>query len=133
MSSLKFMLDTDTVSYVLRNEGNAAAQLTAHLPSEVCISVITLSELRFGAEKRKSRKLNALIDTFVAAVEPMPFDAAAAATFGRVRAGLESKGRPIGLLDALIASHALSLGVALVTNNARHFSGIPGLRTVNWA
>jgi tRNA(fMet)-specific endonuclease VapC len=133
VSSRKFMLDTDTVSYVLRNQGNAAAHLTSHLPSEICISVITLSELRFGAEKRKSRKLHSLIDTFVAAVEPLPFDAVAAAAFGRVRAGLESKGRPIGLLDALIASHALSLDVALVTNNARHFSGVPGLRTANWS
>jgi tRNA(fMet)-specific endonuclease VapC len=133
MSSRKFLLDTDMVSYVLRNHGNAAAHLTSHLPSEVCISTITLSELRFGAEKRKSKKLHALIDTFVAAVEPLPFDSAAATSFGRVRAALESKGRPIGLLDALIASHALSLQLTLVTNNARHFNGVPGLRTVNWS
>jgi tRNA(fMet)-specific endonuclease VapC len=133
VSVRKFMLDTDTVSYVLRGIGDASRKLLARKPSEVCISAITLAELRFGAEKRRSKKLHSVIESFVSGVSVAPFDAAAAAYFGRVRAGLESRGRPIGVLDAMIGAHAISLGLVLVTNNAKHYSGVPGLRTDNWA
>jgi len=128
-----FMLDTDTVSLYLRNNGSVVSRLAAHKPSEVCLSSITLGELRFGAEKRRSKRLHGIIDTFAAAVAVLPFDAAAAAMFGKVRAHLESKGTPIGTLDTLIAAHALALELALVTNNTRHFSRVRGLRTENWA
>ncbi len=127
-----FLLDTDTVSYVLRGQGPAATKLTSHQPSEVCISTLTLSELRFGAERRRSRRLHKLIDVFIASVDVAPFDAASAAAYGRVQAALESKGTPIGTLDTLIASHALALNLTLVSNNLRHFSKVRGLKIVNW-
>lgn len=132
MSDRKFMLDTDTVSFVLRGEGDAGAQLIAHAPSEICLSSISLSELRFGADKRRSKRLHNLIDTFTATIEVVPFDAAAAAIFGRVCAALESKGTPIGTLDTLIAAHAVSLNLVLVTNNTKHFKRVRGLKTLNW-
>ncbi|MGC4089960.1 MAG: PIN domain-containing protein [Polyangiaceae bacterium] len=132
MKGRRFMLDTDTVSFVLRGQGEAAAQLTAHAPSEVCLSSISLSELRFGADKRRSKRLHRLIDTFTDTIEVVPFDAAAAAIFGRVCSALQSKGTPIGTLDTLIAAHAISLDLALVTNNTKHFKQVRGLKTLNW-
>ncbi|HKQ20309.1 MAG TPA: PIN domain-containing protein [Candidatus Eisenbacteria bacterium] len=129
----RFMLDTDTVSFVLRNEGAAASNLSAHRPSEICLSSITLCELRFGADKRRSKRIHGMIDGFVATIEALPFDSAAAAMFGKVRASLESKGTPIGMFDTLIAAHALALDLTLVTNNTRHFSNVRGLRAENWS
>jgi len=129
----RFMLDTDTVSLYLRNDGSVVSRLSAHKPSELCLSSITLGELRFGADRRRSRRIHRMIDTLTASIDALPFDSAAAAMFGRVRANLESKGTPIGALDTLIGAHALVLDLTLVTNNTKHFSQVPGLRTENWA
>jgi len=126
------MLDTDSVSFILRGKGAVGANLTAHAPSAVCLSAISLSELRFGAEKRRSRRLHRLIDTFVTTVDVVPFDAVAAALFGRLCAYLDGTGTPIGVLDTLIAAHAMSLHLTLVSNNTKHFTRVKGLKTVNW-
>lgn len=128
-----FLLDTDTVSFILRGQGAAGARLLECQPSEVAISSLTLGELRFGAERRRSRKLHGIIDTFVGSVQVLPFDSECASAYGRVQAALEAKGAPIGTLDTLIASHALALGVTLVTNNQKHFSKVRGLKLVNWS
>lgn len=132
MTERRFMLDTDTISFVLRGQGHAAAQLIRHSPSEVCLSAISLSELRFAADKRRSKRLHALIDTFTETIEVLPFDAIAAASFGRICASLTTKGTPIGTFDTLIAAHALSLNLSLVTNNTKHFKHVRGLKTQNW-
>jgi tRNA(fMet)-specific endonuclease VapC len=132
MSDRRFMLDTDTVSFILRGQGAAADNLTAHAPSEICLSAISLSELRFGAERRRSKRLHRLIDTFVASVNVVPFDSDAAAAFGHLCATFETRGTPIGVLDTLIAGHALSLNLTLVTNNTKHFRRVPRLKTANW-
>jgi len=132
MTGREFMLDTDTVSFVLRGEGEAGANLTARAPSEICISSISLAELRFGAEKRRSKRLHRLIDVFTATIEVVSFDSTAATVFGRICSGLQSKGTPIGTLDTLIAAHALSLELTLVTNNTKHFKQVRDLKTENW-
>lgn len=126
------MLDTDIVSYSLRGIGHISSRLLEHLPSECCVSSISLAELRFGAAKRKSRKLTGLIDTFVGAVGIVAFDEAAAAMFGNIAAALSARGNPIGNFDTLIAAHARSLRLTLVTNNLKHFSQVEGLRLENW-
>ncbi len=126
------MLDTDTVSFALRGEGKVAERLLARRPSEVCISAISLSELRFGAELKRSRKLHALIDRFIESMEVAPFDAQAADRFGSLAPALRMAGEPIGHMDALIAAHALSLDVTLVTGNARHFGRVAGLKSESW-
>ena len=128
----EFMLDTDTVSWALRGQGAVPTRLLAHRPSQLCISSITLSELRFGADAKASRKLHGLIDTFVLSVAVMPFGQAAADRFGPVASALAKRGEPIGTFDTLIAAHALSLGLILVTNNAKHFQRVGGLKTANW-
>ena len=128
----QYMLDTDTVSFALRGQGRVAARLLEHRPSELCVSSITLAELRYGAERRRSRRLHRLISTFVDAIEIMPFDQSAASRFATVAAALARRGEPIGTLDTLMAAHALSLRLTLVTNNTRHFARVAGLATENW-
>ena len=130
--TLEYMLDTDTVSYLLRGFGKVGARLLQHQPSQCCISSISLAELRFGAAKRKSKKLDAIIEAFASSINVMPFDDKAASVFGNIAAALVSKGTPIGDFDTLIAAHARSLGLILVTNNDRHFQLVKGLRTENW-
>jgi tRNA(fMet)-specific endonuclease VapC len=130
--SFAYMLDTDTVSFALRGHSNVGARILTHKPSELCMSALTLAELRFGADKRGSRKLHRLIDTFAASVCPLPFDAEAAVVFGRVTASLVSKGTPIGTLDSLIAAHAISSKLVLVTNNTKHFARVPRLAHESW-
>jgi tRNA(fMet)-specific endonuclease VapC len=129
---LKFLLDTDSVSYALRGEGRVAEQIRAHRPSELALSAITLAELRFGAERRGSRRLHRLIDAFVGDVSVVPFDQEAADRFGKVASALLSKGTPIGALDTMIAARALQLGLTLVTRNLRHFRRVRGLEVVDW-
>jgi len=128
----QYMLDTDTVSFALRGQGRVAARLLEHRPSELCLSSITLAELRYGAEARGSRKLHRLISTFVDAIEIMSFDQSAAGRFATVAAALARRGEPIGTFDSLMAAHALSLRLTLVTNNTRHFARVAGLTTENW-
>lgn len=131
--TLEFMLDTDTVSWALRGQGAVSTRVLEHRPSQICISSITLAELRFGAEAKKSRKLHGLIATFVSSVAVMPFDHVAADRFGPVANALAKRGEPIGAFDTLIAAHALSCDLTLVTNNTRHFQRVVGLKLSNWA
>ena len=128
----KYMLDTDTVSFALRGRGAVASRLLEHRPSKICISSITLAELRFGAEARRSRKLHRLIDTFAGSVTVIPFDQPAADRFAPVAAALARRGEPIGTFDTLMAVHALSRGLTFVTNNSKHFQRVGGLKIENW-
>jgi tRNA(fMet)-specific endonuclease VapC len=127
------MLDTDSVSFALRGEGKVGVRILEHRPSELCVSSITVAELRYGASRRNSAKLHQLIDAFISNVAVMPFDDICAAHFGEIASELAAQGAPIGQFDALIAAHALTLGVTLVTNNTKHFMRVNGLNIVNWA
>jgi tRNA(fMet)-specific endonuclease VapC len=127
------MLDTDSVSYVLRGQGKVSARMVEHRPSELCISSITLARLRYGAGRRESAKLHHMIDRFSGIVAVMPFDETCAMQFGLIASDLAERGTPIGDLDAMIAAHALTLEVTLVTNNVKHFDRVRGLNLVNWA
>ncbi len=128
-----FMLDTDTVSFALRGEGQVGSRLLEHRPSDICISSITLRELRYGAAHRRSRKLHRLLDTFIGDVSVLAFDRAAGDRFGNIAASLASAGTPIGGFDTMVAAHALAADLVLVTNNTKHFSRADGLRTDNWS
>jgi tRNA(fMet)-specific endonuclease VapC len=128
----KFMLDTDSVSFALRGQGSVAARIVDHRPSEICISAVTLAELRYGADRRQSKRLHALIDAFISNVAVMPFDDVCATQFGLVASDLAERGSPIGELDALIAAHAMALDLTLVTNNVKHFERVGGLDVENW-
>ena len=129
----RYLLDTDTVSYALRGEGQVAARLLDHQPSDLCISSITSAELNFGAEAKRSQKLRRAIRSFTKDVTVVPFDEACAERFGVVAAALATRGEPIGVYDTLVAAQALCLGLTVVTNNTRHFSRVPRLAVENWA
>ena len=129
----RFMLDADTVSYALRGQGQVGARILDHQPSELCISSITWAELRFGAEAKRSQKLRRAIQAFAKDVAVVPFDQAAADKFALVAAALARRGKPIGSFDTLVAAHALSLGLTVVTNNTKHFGRVPKLSVENWA
>jgi tRNA(fMet)-specific endonuclease VapC len=129
----RYMLDADTVSYALRGQGQVGARLLEHQPSELCISAITLAELNFGAEAKRSQKIRRAIRRFIRGVAVVPFDEAAAERFAVVAAALARRGQPIGLYDTLVAAQALCLGLTVVTNNTRHFSRVPSLAIENWA
>src|SRR5262245_44906026 len=93
---LRYMLDTDTVSFALRGVGEVGDHLLRQPPSSVCMSAITVAELRYGAERRRSRKLHRLIDDFASSVLTLSFDDAAASRFGEIASELAARGSQIG-------------------------------------
>jgi tRNA(fMet)-specific endonuclease VapC len=127
-----YMLDTNAVSYALRGKGQVASRVRARAPSDLCVSAITVAELRYGADKLGSAKLHALIDTFVANVVAQPFGQFEATRYGKLAAELAAAGTPIGQFDTLIAAHALALGLILVTSNTKHFATVSGLTIEDW-
>lgn len=127
------MLDTNAVSDAIKDlNGSVANRLRGTSTGECCMSIVSLAELRFGAAKVGSDRLWRKVDGFLAIAPALPFDHPAEVTYAKVRADLERRGRPIGPLDLLIASHALSLDLTLVTANIREFSRVPGLKVENW-
>lgn len=107
--------------------------LKAYKPEEICISSITYSELRHGVEKSQARDRNEVALTlFLSAIDILPFDTKAAEEYGRIRAFLEKQGTPIGPMDMLIAAHAKSNAMTVVTNNTREFQRVPDLPLEDW-
>lgn len=134
MARLSRMLDTNMCIYLIRRRSpEALRRFEGFEVGEVGVSVITVSELRYGVEKSGRPEQNrGALEQFLLSLEVMSFDLDATASYGRIRATLEWRGTPIGPLDTLIAAHALSLGVTLVTNNTREFERVPGLQTEDW-
>jgi tRNA(fMet)-specific endonuclease VapC len=131
---LEFMLDTNICIYVIRNRPAALRERFDQLAEALCISTITLGELLYGVEKSARRNQNfQAVEQFTARLEVLPFAARAATHFGQIRAELTRVGTPCGAYDMLIAAHARSEGLMLVTNNVREFQRMPGLRLDNWA
>lgn len=128
-----FALDTNTVSYFLRNEGRVAEKLLARAPSSIALPSVVLYELVYGAGRSAvPRGLLARLDDFIASVTVLPLDQEAARVAARLRLELERAGSPIGPLDVLIAGTALAHRATLVTRNVREFSRVTGLRVVDW-
>lgn len=129
-----WMLDTDIcIALIKRQPLELIGRLKKHKPGDVAISSITLAELCFGVSKsRQAEKNRTALDQFLIPLEILAFDDAAAESYGRIRAALETDGTPIGPLDTLIASHAVSANATIVTNNVREFSRVEGLRVENW-
>ncbi len=128
------MLDTNICVGLLRGRApEAFRRLQHHQPDDIGISSITLAELQYGVAKSARPQKNAtLLAQFCVPLAILLFDSVAAETYGSVRADLERKGTPVGPLDTLIASHALSLDIPLVTNNEREFRRVAGLHVENW-
>jgi tRNA(fMet)-specific endonuclease VapC len=129
---MKFLLDTDTVSYWLRGEGGVVDALKTQRRAEIAISAVTASELELGVARRRSRKLRRIVRDLLTEMPVAPYDLAAARAYGRLANLLLRRGTPIGMADTMIAAHALSLNVTLVTHNTRHFRRVRGLRVEDW-
>lgn len=127
------MLDTNVISDLIKDPmGKVARQLEIEGESSVCSSIIVASELRYGVARSGSKELSLRVDAALSAIEILPFDIPADAQYGKLRAQLTAKGKPIGPNDLLIAAHALSQGLTLVTDNVREFKRAKGLSVVNW-
>ncbi len=131
---MKWMLDTDTcIALINRQPRDLIKRLQTKAVGDVGISSITLAELRHGVAKSARRDQNrAALDRFLLPLDIAAFDDLAADLYGTVRAELETAGTPIGPLDTLIAGHAVSLNVVLVTRNVAEFRRITGLRIEDW-
>lgn len=128
----RYMLDTNMVSHLIKGDHNVRNNVIAVPISDLAISVITEGELLFGlAKKPDAKKLSIVVHEFLIRVDVLPWDSAAAACYGTLRADLQRKGRIVGNLDLLIAAHALSLGIVLITHD-RAFSQIDGLKIEDW-
>jgi tRNA(fMet)-specific endonuclease VapC len=130
---LQYMLDTNICIYVIKNYPSKLRERFNRLAEQLCISSITLAELHYGAEK-SARRLENLqaIEQFSARLDVLSFPAKAAVHFGQIRAEVERLGKPVGPLDMLIGAHARAEGLIVVTNNAREFRRLPGVRVENW-
>lgn len=130
---LKYMLDTDITIYTLNNKPDKVrAEFKKHY-GQICISSITLMELIYGAEKSSNPEKNlSVVEGFAARLDVLPYNSEAAAHSGQLRAELAKTGKPIGPYDQMIAGHARSHGLILVTNNVKEFERVPGLRVENW-
>lgn len=131
---MKLMLDTGICIYLIKQQPPAVLErFLSHAVGEIGLSSVTVAELEYGVSKsRHAAKNRMALGHFMAPLEIAVFDRDAAAAYGRIRAALEQKGTPIGSMDLLIAAHALSLGVRLITNNVREFRRVPGLKVENW-
>lgn len=127
------MLDTDLCIHVLRHRPPALKARFNAEADALCISAVTLGELLLGAEKSARPVENRReVERLAARLEVLPFDEPAAAHFADIRASLERHGMTIGAYDLMIAGHARSRGLVVVTSNLREFGRIEGLRVEDW-
>ncbi|MFZ1097614.1 MAG: type II toxin-antitoxin system VapC family toxin [Xanthobacteraceae bacterium] len=130
---LRYMLDTNICIYVIKNRPAQLRQRFNQLADQLCVSVITLAELIYGAEKSARVQQNLeVVEQFRGRLEVLPFMERAANHYGQLWAELDRAGQRIGIHDMMIGSHARSEGLTVVTNNVREFQRMPGLRFENW-
>ncbi len=129
----RYMLDTCICIYAMKGNKKVIDEWTKHEPEEICISLVTYGELRFGVENSSRREENlAKLQRFLEGVRILELDAATMDEYARLRAALKRQGTPIGDHDVLIAAQANSLDLTLVTHNVREFVRVPGLEVADW-
>ena len=131
---MEYLLDTNICIYIIKQRPiNVFERFKSLSIGSLGISSITLAELQYGIMKSSSPEKNRdALDRFITPLEIIDFDFNATIAYGKIRADLERNGIPIGPLDTLIASHAKSLDLVLVTNNEKEFNRISGLKVENW-
>lgn len=128
------MLDTNICIYTIKQKPvEVLDKFKTEIPNGLCISAVTLAELKHGVEKSIKPERNELaLAQLLSALTVIPFDDLAAIEYGKICAYLQKKGTPIGTMDMLIAATAISADMTLVTNNTREFERIPNLSLENW-
>ena len=131
---IKYMLDTNICIFAINHKPESLVhRIEQCIPGELCISSITFAELLHGVEKSQAVERNRLaLLLFLSKIAILDFDSEAADEYGKLRADLERKGTPIGPMDMLIAGHAKSEQLIVVTNNTREFKRISGLEIQDW-
>ena len=133
MDSLVYLLDTNILSDLIKNpQGSVMRRIAAFGEETVCTSIVVAAEMRFGAMKKGSPTLTAKVEQILDNIEILPLDIDADRHYADIRNDLESRGLMIGPNDLLIAAHARSLGLILVTDNTREFERVPDLPVENW-
>jgi len=133
MADFRYLLDANIISEFIRNpRGLVSKSLAVIGEATVCTSIVVACELRFGAKKKGSSRLEERVDEVLASLEVLPLDKEADRHYAEIRTHLSRKGRPIGANDLLIAAHTLALDLILVTDNVDEFGRVPGLAIENW-
>ena len=128
----RYMLDTNTVSHLLKNQPAVARRVVAVPITSLCISAITQGELLFGLARRpEATTLHKVVWEFLRRVDVLPWDTTTAPVYGTARAAMQREGRVLAPMDLLIGAHALSIGAILVTND-RAFGQLPSLSIEDW-
>jgi tRNA(fMet)-specific endonuclease VapC len=131
---VKFLLDTDTCIYALKQNGRVIERLLTMAREDVAVSVITEAELRTGAVKSSSpSKTLHFVENFLSPIVRIEFTSTDAIAYSVVRSKLERSGTPLGPLDTLIAAQAIARKLTLVSNNEREFRRVAGLAVENWS
>ena len=127
------MLDTNMCIFLLKHRTEVLEAFQDHRADGICISAIVLAELEFGIENSAQRDKNRMtLLSFLPLVEILPFDAYASGEYSKICADLKRRGTPIGQMDMLIAAHARSQSLTLVTNNTREFERVENLNITDW-
>lgn len=130
---MKYMLDTNMCIYAQKNIPQVIEKMKNNFQYGVAISSITLAELEFGVQASANVEKNTIaLYKFLSIVEILDFDSSAATEYGKIRADLKKKGTPIGNMDMLIAAHAKSENLIVVTHNTREFERVEGLQLEDW-
>jgi tRNA(fMet)-specific endonuclease VapC len=130
---MRYLLDTNVVSDLVRNpRGRVSEHIRRVGEAQVCTSIIVAAELRYGAAKKDSPRFMTRLEAILAALDILPFEAPADATYGLIRTRLERAGTPIGGNDLLIAAQTITLGYTVVSHKDREFARIEGLTRENW-
>ena len=132
---IKYLIDTNICIYIMNKRPTGIIhKFKLFDVGEIGVSTITVSELQYGVSKSKNRRLNKQrIEEFLSPLEILPYDEIAASIYGDIRLQLEKRGEPIGPLDLLIAAHALSRNLVLISNNEKEFKRVKKLKVENWA
>ena len=131
---MRYLLDTNVcVDFLNRRFPSVTERIQSFQPEDLCLSSVVVAELRYGADRsQKPAENHDRLDVLTAEIQCLDFDLAAASVYGRIRSALEAEGTPIGPYDMMIAAHAVSQGLILVTDNEREFRRVFGLRIENW-
>lgn len=132
---MKYLLDTNICIYIMnKRPANVINKFKQREVGEIGLSSITVSELEYGVAKSNQRELNRQrLNEFIIPLDILNYDEFAAEAYGNIRIQLEKSGQPIGPLDTLIAAHAVSRNLILVTNNEAEFKRVANLKVENWA
>lgn len=130
---MKYMLDTNMCIYAQKQNSSVLAKIRENRREGLAVSAITLAELEYGVKASAAPEKNTVaLLKFLTVAEILPFDGKAATEYGKIRADLRRRGTPIGNMDMLIAAHAKSEGLIIVTHNTREFERVDGLQLEDW-